>query len=557
METYDYIVIGAGSAGCVVASRLSEDKDIRVLLLEAGPAANSFWVKTPAGVGKLFHDSRFNWRYFTEPIRSMQRRKVYWPRGKVLGGTSAINGMVYMRGHPRDFDEWAAKGNPGWSWSEVLPYFLRSESNTRGASPFHGAEGPMCVSDPVLQHPTTDDFVEAAARAGIPRAADLNGPPHEGVGYQQFTIRDGRRHSSYDAFIAPVRHRPNLHVRSGIHVMRIVFEGRDATGVEVLEGGQRRVIHAAREVIVSAGALNSPHLLMLSGIGDGNMLQRFGITTLHHLPGVGRNLQDHFFAPQLLQCTPESSYNSSLHGLRKYWHGLRYLMTRGGYLALGMSPASAYVRSSPDSPQPDLQLVLRPMTFNFHPSSGEVMIDKFPGLSGVVVLLLPRSSGYVELASADPLQAPQFHPNYLGDNDDVQRMVIGMRMLRRILATEPLATRIVRETVPGAGAVTDEQLIDHLRAHGNCAWHQVGTCKMGNDQMAVVDARLRVRGVNRLRVIDASVMPQITAGNTSAPAMMIGEKGAEMIREDARDKDAFQAQVESALRHAPAVAKSM
>lgn len=532
LETFDYIVVGAGSSGCVVASRLSEDRDTRVLLLEAGLPAETFWVSTPAGMAKLFMNRRYNWSYFTEPVPGLGDRKVYWPRGKALGGTSAINGMVYMRGHPLDYDHWASLGNAGWGWSDVLPYFLRSESNARGG-PHHGTDGPLTVTDPVLRHPTSDDFVLAASRAGIPRSDDLNAPPYEGVGYQQFTIRDGRRQSSYDAFVAPIRHRPNLVIRTGEQVARILCTDRQATGVEVIDGDRRYVIHAAREVILSAGALNSPQLLMLSGIGDGSRLQQLGIGCVQHLPGVGRNLQDHFLAPMLLQATPDSSYNESLHGVQKYWQGLRYLMTRRGYLALGASPVCAYVRSSDDCALPDLQLVLRPMTFNFLPT-GKVMIDKAPGLSAAVVLHKPQSQGSVDLKSADPRAAPLLQPNYLEDSEDRRRMLIGMRLMRKILASQPLASRIVGETLPGPDATTDEQLLDHMRVTGNCSWHQVGTCRMGRDEMAVTDERLRVRGVGRLRVVDASVMPRIITGNTNAPAIMIGEKASDMIREDAK-----------------------
>jgi choline dehydrogenase len=530
METYDYIVVGAGSSGCVVASRLSENKDLRVLLLEAGPPADSFWIKVPAGVGQMFQNQRYNWGFLTEPVETLNGRKIYWPRGKTLGGSSAINGMVYMRGHPGDYDHWASLGNDGWGWDDVFPYFLRSESNVRGV-PFHGVDGPLTVTDPARYHPTTDDFIESACRIGVPRSDDLNGPPYEGVAYQQFTIRNGRRCSSYDAFVQPVRNRRNLVVRTDVQVLRVLFEGGDAVGVEVIDNGERRTIASTREVIISAGALSSPHLLMLSGIGDRAMLNRFGIDTLHHLPGVGTNLQDHYFAPFLLRATPGSSYNRDLLGVRKYLQGLYYLLTRRGYLALGVSAVSAYVRSCRDLPQPDLQLVMRAMTFNFHPS-GKVLIDPFPGLSAAAVLVNPGSTGTVELQSADPLIPPRFNPNYLADPEDARRTLIGMRMIRRIFATEPLASRIVAETLPGPGATTDEQLLDHLKAAGSCAWHQVGTCKMGLGEDAVVDNRLRVRGVKRLRVIDASIMPKIISGNTNAPAIMIGEKGADMIRED-------------------------
>jgi choline dehydrogenase len=532
MEIYDYIVVGAGSSGCVVANRLSADPAARVLLLEAGPSMDNFWVRTPAGAGKLFMDKRFNWAFNTEPVPTLNGRRVYWPRGKGLGGSSSINGMIYMRGQPGDFDHWASLGNEGWGWDDVLPYFIRSEANRRGSSAYHGGNGPLHVSDPAVSHPTADDFIAAAQSLGIPRSEDLNGPPHEGVGYRQYTIRDGRRHTSYNAFVEPVLNRRNLTVRTGIRVTRVMLESGHATGVEVLENGQRRQIAAAREIILSGGALTSPHLLMLSGIGGDDALRRHGIATAVDLPGVGRNLQDHWFGSFAWRVTPQSSYNSHLQGLRKYLEGARYLLTHGGYLALGAAPVTAYARSETGRPEADLQLTVSPMTFKFAPS-GQPVVDGFPAIGGSVVLLTPDSRGHMELTSPDPLRAPAFHPNYLSDPGDIRRSLAGMRLMRQIVEAQPLASRVIAEIAPGPSSETDEQLLDHLKANGNSGWHQVGTCRMGIDSLAVVDARLRVRGVQRLRVIDASVMPKIVAGNTNAPCIMIGEKGADMIRADA------------------------
>ena len=531
MESYDYIVVGAGSAGCVVARRLSDDSDVRVLLLEAGPPSDDFWVRTPAGMAKMYQSDRYNWRYFTEPVPTLRNRQLYWPRGKALGGTSVINGMVYTRGNRRDYDNWASLGNPGWKWDDVLPYFKRSENNDRGAGPFHGADGPLGVSDSAVKHPSAFDFIEAAHRNGISRLDDLNSGEPEGCGFFQATIRNGIRQSTYESFLAPVRNRPNLVIQSEVQVRRVLFDGREATGVEVVQGGVIRSYAATREVVICAGVLSSPHLLMLSGIGNGEMLQRYGIGTLMHAPGVGQNLQDHFVARVQVKTTPESSYNRDLLGWRKYWQGMRYLATHRGYLAQAASMAGAFVRSGPDVEYADLQISFRPMTFTVSPS-GEMAVDSYDAISASVYRVRPSSRGEILLRSADPLQPPAFIPNYLSDPEDTHAMISGIRQLRKILATEPMASRIVSELVPGPDVKTDEQLVDFMEREGQCAFHPAGTCKMGKDDMAVVDERLRVRGVERLRVVDASIMPIVISGNTNAPTIMIGEKGADMIRAD-------------------------
>jgi choline dehydrogenase len=532
METYDYIVVGAGSSGCAVASRLSENPDHSVLLIEAGGPADNFWIRSPAGMGRLFLEKRFNWAYFTEPVPAANARQIYWPRGRTLGGTSSVNGMVYMRGHPLDFDHWASLGNEGWSWRDVLPFFIKSESNSRGPSEYHGDVGPLRVSDPSMRHPTIDDYLSSADAIGIRRVGDLNAPPYEGVDFHQHTIRKGRRETSYTAFIEPIRHRKNLTVLIRTQIVRVVFDGNEATGVEVSQNGERRIITAACEVVLSAGSLNSPHLLMLSGIGDGGMLQRYGIVTRVHRPGVGQNLQDHWFAPMIWRTTLKSSYNRTLSGWRKYLEGLRYLTTRRGLLSMSVSASAAFARSSEELARPDLQMVLRPVSYTFDPK-GAVVVDSFPGISAGIVLLNPKSRGSVALKSPDPLTPPVFQPNYLSDPDDGRRTVSGLRRMREIMASEPIASRIVAEQMPGPGVQSDDALLDHVRTIGNCGWHQVGTCKMGDDGLAVVDSRLRVHGVQRLRVADGSIMPTITSGNTNAPCIMIGEKAAAMIREDA------------------------
>jgi len=532
-QSYDYIIVGAGSAGCVVARRLSDDPSVRVLLLEAGPPAKGFWLSTPAGMAKLFKNPRYNWGYFTEPVPTLNNRRVYFPRGKALGGSSAINGMVYVRGNRGDFDHWASLGNPGWKWDDVLPYFKRLENFGSAAGVLHGTDGPLTVSDPAVKHPTAVDFIEAARRIGIPKVETFTGEEPESVGFLQANIRNGVRQSSYDAYLAPIQRRPNLDVRPGAHVRKVLIEGGKAIGVETLHHGEIQSIAATGEVIVCAGALNSPQLLMLSGIGNGDVLRGHGIHPIVHLPGVGRNLQDHFVVRVQAAATPESSYNRALHGWRKYAEGLRYLVTRGGYLALATSMAGAFVKSAPEFEYSDLEISFRPMTFTYDPS-GKVEIDKLDAISASVYKTRPTSRGEVLLRSNNPMEAPLFVPNFLADQNDARAMIAGIRKLRAIFATEPLAPRVISELTPGSAVVTDERLLDYMQREGQCAFHPAGSCKMGNDPMAVVDAQLRVRGVDRLRVADASIMPTVTAGNTNAPSIMIGEKASDLIRADAR-----------------------
>jgi choline dehydrogenase len=532
MEIYDYIIIGAGSAGCVLARGLTDNPENKVLLLEAGPHSDRFWVRTPAGMAKLFFDKKLNWNYFTEPMAALRGRKMYWPRGKGLGGSSSINGMIYIRGHRNDFDKWKDLGNPGWGYEDVLPYFKGIEHNERGPDTYRSAGGPLWVSDPAVKVPSSFDFIESAQRMGIPKTEDLNGELHDGVGFMQHTIRDGRRQSAYFAFLKPILNRPNLTVRTGCLVHRVLFENKQATGVEVFYDGKKQAIAAAREVILSAGSLNSPQVLMLSGVGPGSELQGHGIPQVHDLPGVGANLQDHFYVHTAYRSTGSSSYNRNIRGMWKYLEGARYLLTKGGYLALGTSQVAAFVKSRPDVDYADLQISFRPMTFTFHPS-GHVEVDREPGLGISVFILRPRTTGAVTLRSSDPADPPKFTPNFLTDDEDVRAMISGIRQIRQIMATEPISSRLINEQLPGPHVQTDEQLLDFMAETGNTASHQTSTCKMGRDAMSVVDERLRVRGVERLRVVDASIMPHVTSGNTNAPTLMIGAKGADMINQDA------------------------
>ena len=400
--TFDYIVVGAGSAGCALARRLSDDPSLRVLVVEAGPPARGFWIQTPAGMAKLFKNPRYNWGYFTEPVPTLRGRVLYWPRGKALGGSSAINGLVYVRGNRSDFNHWASLGNVGWAWEDVLPHFIRIENYGASAGSLQGTRGELAVSDSAIKHPTATDFIESARRIGIPAIDSFNGEETEAVGFLQANIRNGLRQSSYDAFLKPVRHRSNLVIESGAHVKRILMQDRRAIGIEMLQDNTQRVFAAKREVILCAGALNSPQVLMLSGIGDGTELRRHGIDALHHLPGVGCNLQDHFVARIQAAVTPESSYNRALNGWRMYAEGVRYLMTRGGYLALPSSMAGAFVKSSPQIDYSDLEISFRPMTFT-HLPAGQVRVDPIDAVGASVYSTRPASRGAGHVALGGPV----------------------------------------------------------------------------------------------------------------------------------------------------------
>lgn len=532
MQVYDYIIVGAGSSGCAVARGLCDNPDNNVLLLEAGPSADRFWVNTPAGMAKLYFHKELNWNFHTTPMEKLKGRRMYWPRGKLLGGSSSINGMVFIRGHQKDFDGWRDLGNSGWGYEDVLPYFKKMEHFERGSDDYRGANGPLWISDPVIKEQSSYDFIESAIRMGVPFTEDMNGALHDGVGFMQHNIRDGARLSAYRAFIEPVVDRENLTVRTQCELQRVLFNGRTAIGVEVLRAGRREKIYAAREVILSAGSLKTPQLLMLSGVGPAAELQKYNIRLVQDIPGVGQNLQDHFYIHTGFRCTPESSYNARLVGVRKYWEGFRYLMTRKGYLALGSSQVAAFVKSRPEEDYADLQISFRPMTFQYFPD-GTVAVEPQPGVGVSVYQLRPSTTGTVTLRSTNASDPADYTPNFLSNEYDINAVISGIRWIRKIMGSEPIKSRIIAEEMPGRTVKSDEDIYNYLVETGNSAHHQAGTCKMGNDLMAVVDERLRVRNIERLRVVDASIMPFVTSGNTNAPSIMIGVKAADMINHDA------------------------
>ncbi len=528
--TFDFIIVGAGSAGCVLANRLSASGRHTVLLLEAGGPDNSPWIHIPLGYGKHFANPNVNWLYTSEPDPATGGRRIAQPRGKVLGGSSSINGLVYMRGQREDYDHWRQLGNKGWGYEDVLPYFRKSEDNEHGANDYHGSGGELGVSDAPIRHPLCDAFIAAAEACGYPRNPDLNGAQQEGFGYVQVTERRGRRASAAVSFIRPARRRRNLKIVTGAHATRVLFSQKRATGVEWRELGRTSSAFAGREVILAGGAFNSPQLLQLSGIGPAGLLRQLGIDVVVDSPGVGANLQDHYNGRLVYRTRSHDTLNDVLKSRwRMALEGMRYVTRRRGFLTLSTSVAAGFLRSDPSVASPDVQVGIALFSGD---KAGDSLHD-FSGISIIVRHLRLLSRGDVMIASKDPLAPPTIRPRYLTVQSDVDGLVKAMMIGRRIMEAPPMRTHILAEHYPGAGCVSESDMADFVKSRGGISFHPAGTCKMGNGADAVVDDQLKVRGVDCLRVIDASIMPTLVSGNTNAPSIMIGEKGADMVLADA------------------------
>ena len=531
-RVFDYVIVGGGSAGCVLANRLSEDGAASVCLLEAGPPDRHPLIHMPMGIIWMMRSRVLNWHLETQAEPGMYGRALFWPRGRTLGGSSSSNAMCYLRGHPADYDEWAALGNPGWAYADVLPYFKRSQNQERGASAYHGSGGPLNVADLRSPNPLTAVFVEAGVEAGLKRNDDFNGERPDGVGPFQVTQKDGRRCSTARGYLKPVRDRANLTVITGAHASRIVFEQQRAVGVEYRCGDARaplQRVDARREVCLSAGAIGSPQLLMLSGIGDAQQLAQVGIEPVHQLPGVGQNLQDHLDVILVQACTQPVSYGITwrnvLRGGVDLW---RYLAAGRGMFTTNGAEGCAVARSAPEEARPDLQFHFSPGKLRDHARDLPFLCGD--GYSLHVCNLRPKSRGDIRLASRDPYAKPLIRANYLSDPDDVDHLLRGVRLARRILAAGAFDAYRGHEIVPGSAVQSDDEVRDFIRRAAETIYHPVGTCKMGGDALAVVDAQLRVHGVAGLRVVDASIMPLLVGGNTNAPTVMIAEKASDMIR---------------------------
>ncbi|MCO7514487.1 GMC family oxidoreductase N-terminal domain-containing protein [Pseudomonas guariconensis] len=554
MKDFDYIIVGAGSAGCILAARLSACGRYNVLLLEAGGKDSSPWFKLPVGFAKLYYNPTFNWMYYSQPQAQLAGRSLYAPRGKVQGGSGSINAMIYVRGQAHDFDDWAANGAEGWSFKDVLPYFRKLESHPAGDSEYHGASGPIGITPMKGQaHPICDAFLEACGQLGYPRSEDFNGKRFEGAGIYDVNVRDGRRCSSSFAYLHPALGRRNLSVEHHALVECVLFEGSRASGVRISQRGVQRTFHARHEVILAAGAVDTPKILQLSGIGDRALLSQHGIETLHHLPAVGKNLQDHLCVSYYYKAsvpTLNDAFGSLLGKLRL---GLQYLLTRKGPLALSVNQAGGFFRSDEHQPYPNLQLYFNPLSYRI-PKSNKASLEPEP-YSGFLLCFnpcRPTSRGEIRIASRDPAAPALIDPNYLSTQKDIDEAIQGSRLVRRIMQAPALEAITLEEVLPGPTVDDDQAMLQYFRENCGSIYHLCGSCAMGSDTATtVVDSRLAVHGLQGLRIVDASVFPNVTSGNTNAAVMMVAEKGADLILEDAaREQPTAEAQTEPARRSA-------
>jgi choline dehydrogenase len=523
---YDYIIVGAGSAGCVMANRLSADPKSRVLLLEAGPKDSNFWIHVPLGFGKNITNPDVNWCLESEPETYNFGKKYFLPRGKVLGGSSSINGMVYVRGQVQDFDTWAQMGCRGWSYDEVLPYFRKSEDNQRGESDIHGVGGPLSVSDVNEKADICEAIIAAGVEVGIPYNDDLNGRVQEGIGYHQATIRNGVRCSTARAYLSPAKRRPNLDIQTDATVKRILFDGKKAVGVAFEQRGHHREVRSNAGVVLCGGAFASPQILELSGVGDGDRLQALDIPLTHHLPGVGENLQDHYCVRMRWRTQGALTFNDRVHGLQALREGLNYLLRRRGVLSTPSLPIGAFIRTRPELESPDVQFQIMPGTYK---SLEERKLDVESGVTIGVTMVRLEGRGHVHAKSPDFRAQPSIWHNMLSTETDRQTTIAGMKVARRMMEAGAFSPHYVAELTPGINANDDEALLEYARHDGASNWHPASTCKMGIDPLAVVDPALKVHGMDRLYVVDASIMPNVICGNTNAPTIMIAEKAADMI----------------------------
>ncbi len=535
---YDYIIVGAGTAGCVLANRLSASGQHRVLLLEAGEDDRWMWIRIPSGIAHILTGERAIWRFQTEPDEKVGGRSIFWPRGRTLGGSSAVNGMIWVRGDPLEYDHWESLGNPGWGLDGVLPYLKRMEQYAQGDD-FRGKDGPMFITRYKDRDPLSEGFIAAAQQAGVPGTVDYNGPRFEGVGYLQYNTRRGRRRHAADAYLHPAMKRANLAVESGALAQRVIVEGRKAVGVVYRKGTEERTVRARREVLIAAGTIQSPQLLELSGIGQREVLQRAGVEVVHELPGVGENLRDHLHVRLSFETRLPITLNTILRNpLLQAKMGARWLFLGRGLMSTSSATSMAIARSHPDLPRPDIKFQLHQLSMaSSHYADNRdarnlaerMGLDPHGGFSIGAYVLRPESRGSVHITQSDPSKPPQIHANYLTAEHDIRTIIAALRMIRKVTSQPALAQHIVRETRPGPDAADDDALLDHVRKTGQTSYHPIGTCRMGNDAQAVVDATLRVHGIEGLRVCDASIMPTMVASNTHAPSIMIGEKASDLV----------------------------